>query len=438
MSTPLWNYNESYYTALTEGASYCIKTDEVKGKGLFARVKIREGDIVHEETALCCSQNLDDAVNEVSACGNCLLSLESPSECVARVTNNATLARALPYDHLYTSCRKVKCLFEACGCTMVFCSVRCRETAWSRYHFAGCRGKMTEDQKKAYDELLRHDWLSRGVNYSDTVFLAFRFVCMFLTNIRMHHQPPEVAYCPVMQLVKAPLTDFRFTYLLSSSSDASGDAGGVGNQSKGEGKSGDRCVTTQHTDGHPVKDDDGEMTETFINEGLRLVDNILKFSEEERRFLTPSQWSELLGAILLNGQERSTRSNYDRLRNIVKGIPGGNSVIKAFDEEVSNARVDPQQLLFGSRGQGVYAVGSLFNHSCEPNLQVLNSATGDETLVVEALRDCEPGEELYISYIDESLPYAIRQQQLREHYLFECRCSKCVRESPGGGATNGA
>ncbi|ORC85520.1 uncharacterized protein TM35_000341320 [Trypanosoma theileri] len=311
-------------------------------------------------------------------------------------------------------------MFAEEGCTMVFCSVRCREAAWSRFHFAGCQGRMTEVQKSAYDIFIHYNWEHKGVNYSDTVFLAFRFLCMIITNIRLHKKPLEIAHRSVSQLIKAPLSMFRFSYLLSDDSTDSRDE---------EVQLRKRWELFKKLRAQPVSSEVDNVTEDFLSIGIELVDKVLQFTGEERRYFTPSVWSELLGAVLLNGQERSPPSNYDYLKEIVRGMPGGLTSMNAFEEQVQEAGVDPQQLHYSSRGQGIYTIGCLFNHSCDPNLQVLYSSVNDETLTVEALRDIEPGEELLISYIDESLPYPDRQQQLYEHYLFTCRCSKCESES---------
>ncbi|KAH9578183.1 SET domain [Trypanosoma melophagium] len=311
-------------------------------------------------------------------------------------------------------------MFAEQGCTMVFCSVRCREAAWSRFHFAGCQGRMTEEQKKAYNKFIKHNWEHKGVNYSDTVFLAFRFLCMTITNIRLHKKPLGIAYKSVSQLIKAPLSLFQFSYLLSD--DAPNDQDEEVQLRK-------RWELFQKLREQSVPSQGDDATEEFLSFGIELVDKILQFTEEERSCFTSSTWSELLGAVLLNGQERSPPSNYDYLKEVVRGMPGGLAAMNAFEEQVQEAGVDPQQLHYSSRGQGIYTIGCLFNHSCEPNLQVLYSCVNDETLTVEAIRDIEPGEELLISYIDESLPYPDRQQQLYEHYLFTCRCPKCESES---------
>ena len=81
-------------------------------------------------------------------------------------------------------------------------------------------------------------------------------------------------------------------------------------------------------------------------------------------------------------------------------------------------------------GAALMSVGTFFNHSCEPNVQ-MGSAMADRGGIVDffATRDIAVGEELTISYINDA-PLAQRQFQLKFQYRFECKCSKCLRESP--------
>ena len=84
------------------------------------------------------------------------------------------------------------------------------------------------------------------------------------------------------------------------------------------------------------------------------------------------------------------------------------------------------------KGSAVYAMASLFNHACEPNLDVCfpqNSAL----LALRAARDVDPGEQLTLSYIDTSLPLHKRRQALEQGYGFRCRCPRCREEEEEGG-----
>merc|ERR1712000_693382 len=152
-------------------------------------------------------------------------------------------------------------------------------------------------------------------------------------------------------------------------------------------------------------------------------------TETESSYITPDLWSNLLGAILLNGQERSPNSQFTQFINHWKKYGGesGSDDTKRFAKLVKEHTTGLTVTDFetSTRGQGIYTVGSCFNHSCQPNLQIHYAGEDDEMLCAVALRDIKKDEELFISYIDEDMNIAERQQQLFEHYLFTCTCVKC-------------
>ncbi|KAG9947379.1 SET domain-containing protein, partial [Aureobasidium melanogenum] len=62
------------------------------------------------------------------------------------------------------------------------------------------------------------------------------------------------------------------------------------------------------------------------------------------------------------------------------------------------------------------------NHSCDPNASVLFDAP---RLMMRSLAPIKKGEEVFISYVDNTDPFYRRQALLRLRYRFECKCSKC-------------
>ena len=44
-------------------------------------------------------------------------------------------------------------------------------------------------------------------------------------------------------------------------------------------------------------------------------------------------------------------------------------------------------------------------------------------------RHVAAGEEVTISYVDQSLPLAQRRSIIKEHYGFECDCARCADEA---------
>jgi len=75
-------------------------------------------------------------------------------------------------------------------------------------------------------------------------------------------------------------------------------------------------------------------------------------------------------------------------------------------------------------GLGVFPLGALLNHSCEPNC-VLYYAPDSHTQVIRAIRAVPAGEELCHAYIDIAAPTADRRSKLASGYHFRCSCPRC-------------
>src|SRR5699024_7187565 len=50
-------------------------------------------------------------------------------------------------------------------------------------------------------------------------------------------------------------------------------------------------------------------------------------------------------------------------------------------------------------------------------------------LFVKAVQPIKKGEQILISYVDESSPYGVRQKELSKRYFFDCQCPKCSKGS---------
>ncbi|CAN0276956.1 unnamed protein product, partial [Laminaria digitata] len=79
--------------------------------------------------------------------------------------------------------------------------------------------------------------------------------------------------------------------------------------------------------------------------------------------------------------------------------------------------------LYADFGVGLFPVGAMFNHSCQPNCVWRTDALGN--LRVSAVEDVPAGSQLFISYVDILQPLPVRQDLLRQHFFFECACPRC-------------
>lgn len=83
-----------------------------------------------------------------------------------------------------------------------------------------------------------------------------------------------------------------------------------------------------------------------------------------------------------------------------------------------------------NEGSGLYKVQSKINHSCVPNAQSTFPYSND-VVVLKALKEIQPGEEICISYLDEcqlERSRHTRQAILKENYLFVCNCPRCLEQ----------
>ncbi|KIY72319.1 SET domain-containing protein [Cylindrobasidium torrendii FP15055 ss-10] len=76
-------------------------------------------------------------------------------------------------------------------------------------------------------------------------------------------------------------------------------------------------------------------------------------------------------------------------------------------------------------GFAIYTTASLFNHDCTPNIKKTRDG---RALAFRTLRDVAAGEELCISYVEETDSWEKRQARLQEWWFFSCQCAKCHRD----------
>lgn len=76
-------------------------------------------------------------------------------------------------------------------------------------------------------------------------------------------------------------------------------------------------------------------------------------------------------------------------------------------------------------GNALYMLSSLYNHSCAPNAKILFEHSNQAHVI--AVKPISKGEEIVISYIDESLPKKERQFHLQPYG--NCQLLSCFVSS---------
>ena len=90
-----------------------------------------------------------------------------------------------------------------------------------------------------------------------------------------------------------------------------------------------------------------------------------------------------------------------------------------------------------SVGVALYSAPSLLNHSCRPN--TFTWFNGRQLFLI-AVRDIDPGEQLFITYTDIMQLLSECQTELQKEYNFTCACERCledINQSPVSGCWYG-
>ncbi|KAF2808553.1 SET domain-containing protein [Mytilinidion resinicola] len=69
-------------------------------------------------------------------------------------------------------------------------------------------------------------------------------------------------------------------------------------------------------------------------------------------------------------------------------------------------------------------LAAVANQSCDPNAVVVMDGP---VLSFRSLRPIKKDEEIFISYVDGTNPFARRQQELKQRWHFTCKCTKCQK-----------
>ncbi|XP_042002417.1 histone-lysine N-methyltransferase ATXR4-like [Salvia splendens] len=125
--------------------------------------------------------------------------------------------------------------------------------------------------------------------------------------------------------------------------------------------------------------------------------------EELLSFLTEEWYTDVLGRIRFNAfrVELPVQSHEDLLSSAAATVEGEAAV-----------------------GNAMYMLPSFYNHSCEPNVNIVWSDSAEGKMV--ALRDIQKAEEVRICYLDASMGYEARAKILYGGYGFVCDCPRCV------------
>ncbi|RAK91029.1 SET and MYND domain protein [Aspergillus costaricaensis CBS 115574] len=114
------------------------------------------------------------------------------------------------------------------------------------------------------------------------------------------------------------------------------------------------------------------------------------------------------------------------------GTDMSEEVISAMGAKLDLNSFNLTNAVYDRLGVYLHPYAAIFNHSCDHNAAV---SFDGPNLHIKALRPIQKGEQIFITYIDVTDPYPIRQHNLQSRYYFTCHCSKCTSEAASPTAT---
>ncbi|XP_076367305.1 SET and MYND domain containing, class 5 isoform X2 [Tachypleus tridentatus] len=252
-------------------------------------------------------------------------------------------------------------------CEVSYCSVACRSLAWEQYHQFLCLGSSTGDSSHPLEQLQ----------------VAWRNV----------HYPPETA--SIMLIAR----------MIATVKQAKDKEGAVHLFSQ-------FCHNTVNEEEQIAHKLLGERFQVQLEQLRELLSKAL-FEECIYHWFTPEGFRSLIALVGTNGQGVGTSplsvwtKNCDALDLPTEEKQHLNEFIDHLYEEVDKG-----------------------NHSCVPNAEA-TFPYSNFVLVMEAVKDIEPGEEIVVCYLDDCNRHRSRHSRiklLRENYLFTCTCPKCESE----------
>lgn len=364
-----------------------VQKTQSKGKGLFTKQMIREGDaILTERPIVCCQFSWNRSYN-YTACHHCMKSLETAQNMCRRLSSNYALE--LPYTD--TCCVRmtsdVPPVKKCPRCSVPFCSDECYDVSMMQYHKVLCQGGRIKD-------------LNHPLNRLDEAW-------------KKSHYPPETATVMLVARIAAMVEQSdnpndllaRFSQFLDTAHD---DHSNIAHKLLGP------------------KFTEQVETITSLFQDLRLG------TEHMPKLKTVVGMQSMFALIGMNGQGIGTSSvsqyvtNVDNLTLTDEERVSADAIIDQAYEDME--KVSGQFL--NCEGSGLFQLASCTNHSCEPNAEV-TFPHNSSTMVMVALRDIAADEEICISYLDDcqrGRSRHSRRKHLRENYVFECLCQKCEGE----------
>jgi tetratricopeptide (TPR) repeat protein len=341
--------------------------DFLTGKSVFATKDFKFGEVIFVEEPLVSKRCIDD--RKIKSCENCMRTFLSPQE-------------AFPFEMKFIG-DDYDWVSDPIICKHCnrehYCSRKCCDLGWNKFHGVLCQGK----DGKAMDQL---DSLCRSMGRTNPLLIAKMFALVAQETKKYTNDP--------FKFEKAFQLFGRFTQNPEPHEKDEEALGLIKSQ-----------ITSVFKDPIFEKFMNINMYRSFNGLILRNASTVTPISDFhiylEKKNLDNSDVSLMFKLLM------------PHIRGIITGVE---DLLRC--EYMNNLCV---------MGTAPFTIHNSMNHNCSPNTTGMSNKR-DHTISVVAIKDIKKGDELSLSYIDETQDVIVRNKLLMDQYLFECNCERCQKD----------
>eukprot|EP01134_Creolimax_fragrantissima_P001710 CFRG1710T1 len=403
-----------YYAGVTAGIPVSVTKLHGRGKGVVATHNITQDTEIWREEPIVCIQHLYSRYH-AKVCEQCLCFIPVQMDKTAQDSGKGKETSYAPHE------------FKCGGvCAAVFCSSKCKRTALSGWHTLLCANRYctshseskswvsdnsgsscTSDEGNREGEDMHDDnailyFYKFAESTNDLLLLTARLVATIISAEEKKQLAGQTLLQNISYVHSAPWWEVA-TRDAEMTEDEREELIGTLRTLASE------CLVFFKVifDGRPLTHE--ILNEDFIINtiGMFELNNADVIIESPTSLTDVQEGGTNIGNVVCERTTPKTGTNLEK-----RGTANDSDC--EYDE---CDEVDPF-----CRGNALYRLQSCMNHSCVPNTIITRD--GNSTIIVKSIMDTAKGEELTISYIDETMSREERQLALQD-YGFHCTCDRC-------------
>ncbi|KAJ3742873.1 hypothetical protein DFH05DRAFT_1498352 [Lentinula detonsa] len=187
------------------------------------------------------------------------------------------------------------------------------------------------------------------------------------------------------------------------------------------------CQNTKDPKDAIVAEEEWRIVSSFAT--LSIEDRAKYHFRESRNEPDSESWRMAFNLYMQAFKEPPTPPDQKKLEKLIKNPLRADITQGLFQYDAFLKNLGKMSLNLEAHG-GLYVLHSHLNHSCQPNVSIrhLDQRSALFRITAISLKDIEPGEELFITYVNPTMSVEQRRDELEQWGFGRCECARCVKE----------